>query len=161
MSVGTILLIILVIVLLGGFSGFGGGPFYGTGYYGGGGLGLVIVILLILVLLVKLLTNIRGGCRRVRPQSVLCGDMDDDGELKSVTFSISQVINEQNDACPRHSQTSPTHGGARKSDPAQDRPQGQIQRQASQESAGDAGRDAQVSGPKISAPATSSRRPRS
>jgi hypothetical protein len=44
-------LIVLVIILLGGFSGFGGGPFYGTGYYGGGGLGLVIVILLILVLL--------------------------------------------------------------------------------------------------------------
>jgi hypothetical protein len=51
MSLGTILIIILVIILLGGFSGFGGGPFYGTGYYGGGGLGLVIVILLILVLL--------------------------------------------------------------------------------------------------------------
>ena len=51
MSVGTIILIILVIALLGGFSGIGGGPFYGTGYYGGGGLGLVIVILLILVLL--------------------------------------------------------------------------------------------------------------
>ena len=32
MSLGTILLIILAIVLLGGFSGFGGGPFYGTGY---------------------------------------------------------------------------------------------------------------------------------
>jgi Protein of unknown function (DUF3309) len=44
-------LIILVIILLGGFSGFGGGPFYGTGYYGGGGLGLVIVVILILVLL--------------------------------------------------------------------------------------------------------------
>ena len=29
MSLGTILLIILVIILLGGFSGFGGGPFYG------------------------------------------------------------------------------------------------------------------------------------
>jgi hypothetical protein len=42
-------------VLLGGFSGVGGGPFYGTGYYGGGGgLGLVIVILLILVLLGRL-----------------------------------------------------------------------------------------------------------
>src|SRR5262249_15666834 len=51
MSVGTIILIILVIALLGGFSGIGGGPFYGTGYYGGGGLGLVIVILLILVLM--------------------------------------------------------------------------------------------------------------
>jgi hypothetical protein len=51
MSIGTIILIILIIALLGGFSGIGGGPFYGTGYYGGGGLGLVIVILLILVLL--------------------------------------------------------------------------------------------------------------
>jgi hypothetical protein len=30
-SLGTILLIILIIVLLGGFSGFGGGPFYGIG----------------------------------------------------------------------------------------------------------------------------------
>ncbi|WP_245322705.1 DUF3309 family protein [Bradyrhizobium valentinum] len=42
---------ILVIILLGGFSGVGGGAFYGIGYYGGGGLGLVIVILLILILL--------------------------------------------------------------------------------------------------------------
>jgi hypothetical protein len=40
--------------ILGGFSGVGGGPFYGTGYYGGGGLGLVIVILLILLLMGKL-----------------------------------------------------------------------------------------------------------
>jgi hypothetical protein len=40
MSVGTIILIILVIALLGGLSGIGGGPFYGTGYYGGGALGL-------------------------------------------------------------------------------------------------------------------------
>jgi len=32
MSLGTILLVILVIALLGGFSGIGGGPFYGTGY---------------------------------------------------------------------------------------------------------------------------------
>ena len=54
MSIGTILLIILIIALLGGFSGLGGGPFYGTGYYGGDGLGLIIVILLILVLLGKL-----------------------------------------------------------------------------------------------------------
>src|SRR5450756_1732585 len=45
MSLGTILLIVIVIALLGGFSGFGGGPFYGTGYYGGGGLGLVLIIL--------------------------------------------------------------------------------------------------------------------
>ena len=37
-----------------GFSGIGGGPFYGTGYYGGGGLGLIVVILLILLLLGKL-----------------------------------------------------------------------------------------------------------
>ena len=54
MSLGTIILIILIIALLGGFSGLGGGPFYGTGYYGGGGLGLVIVILLVLLLLGKL-----------------------------------------------------------------------------------------------------------
>jgi hypothetical protein len=54
MSIGTIVLIILVIALLGGFSGIGGGPFYGTGYYGGGGLGLVVVILLILLLMGRL-----------------------------------------------------------------------------------------------------------
>jgi Protein of unknown function (DUF3309) len=54
MSIWTIVLIILVIDLLGGFSGIGGGPFYGTGYYGGGGLGLVVVVLLILLLLGKL-----------------------------------------------------------------------------------------------------------
>ena len=41
MSLGTILLILLVIALLGGFSGIGGGRFYGMGYYGGGGLGRV------------------------------------------------------------------------------------------------------------------------
>ncbi len=51
MSIGTIILIILVIALLGGFTGIGGGPFYGTGYYGGGGLGVVVLVLLILVLL--------------------------------------------------------------------------------------------------------------
>ena len=54
MSIGTIILIILVIALLGGFSGIGGGNFYGTGYYGGGGLGLVLIVILILVLLGKL-----------------------------------------------------------------------------------------------------------
>jgi Protein of unknown function (DUF3309) len=54
MSLGTILLIVLVIALLGGFSGLGGGPFYGTGYYGGGGLGLILVIVLVLVLLGRL-----------------------------------------------------------------------------------------------------------
>ena len=54
MSLGTIILIILIIALLGGFTGIGGGPFYGTGYYGGGGLGTILVIVLILVLLGKL-----------------------------------------------------------------------------------------------------------
>ena len=54
MSLGTILLITVVIALLGGFSGIGAGPFYGTGYYGGGGLGLVLVVLLVLVLMGRL-----------------------------------------------------------------------------------------------------------
>ena len=54
MTLGTILLIILVIALLGGFSGLGGGRFYGTGYYGGGGLGLLLVIVLVLVVLGRL-----------------------------------------------------------------------------------------------------------
>ena len=54
MSLGKILLIVLIIALLGGFSGIGGGPFYGTGYYGGGGLGLVLVVVLILVVLGRL-----------------------------------------------------------------------------------------------------------
>jgi hypothetical protein len=54
MSIGTILLIILVIALLGGFTGLGGGPFYGTGYYGGGGLGLVVLVLVVLLVLGKL-----------------------------------------------------------------------------------------------------------
>ena len=50
MSIGTIILIILVIALLGGFSGIGGGPFYGTGYYGGGGLSLVLALVIIYLL---------------------------------------------------------------------------------------------------------------
>ena len=54
MSLGTILLILLVVALLGGFSGIGGGRFYGTGYYGGGGLGLVLIIVLVLVVLGKI-----------------------------------------------------------------------------------------------------------
>jgi Protein of unknown function (DUF3309) len=54
MSLGTILLVILVIALLGGFSGLGGGLFYGTGYYGGGGLGLILLVVLVLVLLGRL-----------------------------------------------------------------------------------------------------------
>jgi hypothetical protein len=54
MSLVTILLIVLVIALLGGFSGLGGGPFYGTGYYGGGGLGLILIVVLILVVLGKI-----------------------------------------------------------------------------------------------------------
>lgn len=53
MFVGTILLIIFIVALLGGFSGIGGGRFYGTGNYGGGGIGLVLVIVLVLVLLGK------------------------------------------------------------------------------------------------------------
>jgi hypothetical protein len=44
----------VVIALLGGFSGIGGGPFYGTGYYGGGGLELVVLILIILLLMGRL-----------------------------------------------------------------------------------------------------------
>ena len=39
------------LALLGGLSGVGGGPFYGTGYYGDFGLGLVIIVLLIPLLL--------------------------------------------------------------------------------------------------------------
>ena len=54
MSLGTILLIVLIVALLGGFSGIGGGRFYGTGYYGGGGLGLILIIVLILMVLGKL-----------------------------------------------------------------------------------------------------------
>jgi hypothetical protein len=54
MSIGTIILIILIIALLGGFTGIGGAPFYGTGYYGGGGLGVVVLVLLVLVLLGKI-----------------------------------------------------------------------------------------------------------
>src|SRR5258705_7248524 len=50
MSIGLIILIILIIALLGGFSGIGGGPFYGTGYYGGGGPWLICFILLIFLL---------------------------------------------------------------------------------------------------------------
>jgi hypothetical protein len=48
MSLGTIP---IIIALLGGLSGLGGGPFYGTGYYGGGGLGLVLLIAIALVVL--------------------------------------------------------------------------------------------------------------
>lgn len=48
-TLGTIVLVFLAVVLFGGFSGWGGGPFYGTGYYGGGGLGLILIIVLILV----------------------------------------------------------------------------------------------------------------
>lgn len=54
MNLGLLILIILIVILAGGFSGLGGGPFYGTGHYGGIGLGTVLVIVLILVLLGKL-----------------------------------------------------------------------------------------------------------
>lgn len=50
MSLGTILLIILIITLFGGLGNINGGPFYGTGYYGGGGIGLILLIVLILVI---------------------------------------------------------------------------------------------------------------
>jgi uncharacterized protein DUF3309 len=50
MSLGLILIIVLIVILLGGFSGLGGAPFYGTGYQGGGLIGLVLVIVLILLL---------------------------------------------------------------------------------------------------------------
>jgi hypothetical protein len=46
---GTILLVILVMVLHGGLSGWGSGPFYGTGYYRGGGLGVLLIIVILLV----------------------------------------------------------------------------------------------------------------
>ena len=69
MSLGTIILIILIIALLGGFSGIGGGPFYGTGYYGGGGLGLVIIILIILLLMAyrKVVSPLYGQVCRFFP----------------------------------------------------------------------------------------------
>ena len=73
MSIGTILLIILVIALLGGFSGLGGGPFYGTGYYGGGGLGLVLIIVFDLGFAWQALNNAAGqsrGGRRRPPASI-------------------------------------------------------------------------------------------
>jgi hypothetical protein len=54
MSLGTVLLIVLIILLLGGFSGIGGGPFYGVGYGAGGVLGLILIIVLILLLLGRL-----------------------------------------------------------------------------------------------------------
>jgi len=44
-------MIIPVVLLLGGVHGWGGSPFYGTGYYGAGGLGLALLIMLVLVLL--------------------------------------------------------------------------------------------------------------
>jgi hypothetical protein len=54
MSLVTILIIILILVLLGGFTGIGGRPFYGMGYYGGSVLGLVLVVIIILVLFGKI-----------------------------------------------------------------------------------------------------------
>jgi hypothetical protein len=54
MTIGTILLVVLIIALVGGFTGLGGGRFYGTGHYGGGGLGVAVVIVLVLVLIGKL-----------------------------------------------------------------------------------------------------------
>lgn len=55
MSIGTIVLVLLVLLLLGGFSGLGGGPFYGAGYrWGGVGLGLIIVVVILFVILGRL-----------------------------------------------------------------------------------------------------------
>ncbi len=54
MSLGMILLVVLIIALLGGFKGWGGGPFYGMGYYGGGGIGLLLIVVLVLVLMGRL-----------------------------------------------------------------------------------------------------------
>jgi Protein of unknown function (DUF3309) len=54
MSLGTLLMIILLIALLGGFTGFGGGPFYGQGPYLGGGLGLLLLIVVVLLVLGKI-----------------------------------------------------------------------------------------------------------
>lgn len=51
MNIATIIIVILIIILLGGFSGIGGGPFYGRGIYLGGPLGLILIILIVLVLL--------------------------------------------------------------------------------------------------------------
>lgn len=51
MSIGTILIVLLVILLLGGFTGIGGGNFYGRGVYMGGGIGIVLVVLIILLVL--------------------------------------------------------------------------------------------------------------
>ena len=51
---GIILIVVLAVALLGGFSGWGGQPFYGAGNVGGIGLGTILVIVLILVLIGKL-----------------------------------------------------------------------------------------------------------
>jgi hypothetical protein len=54
-AMGTILIVILILCLLGGFSGLGGGPFYGMGYgFGGGGLGLVLLVVILLVVFGRL-----------------------------------------------------------------------------------------------------------
>jgi cobalt-zinc-cadmium resistance protein CzcA len=92
MSIGTIILIILVIALLGGFSGIGGGPFYGTGYYGGGGLGLVIVVLLILLLLYANFGSIRDSLLAFSaiPMAIIGGVLA--LALTGTAFSISSAI---------------------------------------------------------------------
>lgn len=55
MTLTTILIVVLVVALVGGaFSNVNGGPFYGTGHWGGGGIGLVLIIVLILVLTGKM-----------------------------------------------------------------------------------------------------------
>ena len=51
MSIGTLLVIVLVVLLVsGGITNVNGGPFFGTGHFGGISIGTVLVVLLILVL---------------------------------------------------------------------------------------------------------------
>ena len=108
MSIGTIILIILIIALLGGFSGIGGGPFYGTGYYGGGGLGLIIVILLILLLL--------GSCKRYRQSDRLSSPAQAGDPVFAETLleprsrgvlDAPHTRGMTTDACPLHSLSPP------------------------------------------------------
>ena len=91
MSLGTIILIILIIALLGGFSGIGGGPFYGTGYYGGGGLGLVIVILLILLAARKALSGLQiavTGWAKAQAVPTLSCAIEDGGHARLRSLSL-------------------------------------------------------------------------
>jgi hypothetical protein len=50
-NIWTVIIVLLIVALLGGFSGIGGGPFYGYGYHGGIGLGGILIVILIVWLL--------------------------------------------------------------------------------------------------------------